>query len=135
MKEKIARSLLGISIVLFGVYSTWWDGAYAKEVNAVPKPVHITGYCIHGKTADGTPTQEGICAYRPQDIGKIAIVYNKDMELIGTYEIHDTGSRSIRKGYTIDIWKETKEECYALTQEGYVSVVDPEDLQEQKNDP
>ena len=90
-------------------------------------PVKITGYCLRGKTASGIQTREGICAYRKEDIGKLAIIYNSNMELIGTYEIEDTGKGGIRKGTVVDIWKATRKECYALTQYGFIEVVEKED--------
>lgn len=90
-------------------------------------PVRITGYCLKGRTASGIETQPGICAYRREDIGKTANVYNADMELIGTFLIADTGRKggAIRRGEAVDIWKETRAECFALTQNGFIEVVEP----------
>lgn len=92
-------------------------------------PVRITGYCLKGKTADGTPVHEGICAYKKSDIGKLARVYNSDGTLLGEYEIHDTGKGGVRKGTVVDIWKPTKAECFALTRDGYVQIIEKEDEQ------
>lgn len=89
-------------------------------------PVHITGYCLQGLTKSETPTRQGICAFRPEDIGKTAIVYGSDMTLIGIYEIEDTGGENVKAGYVLDVWCETKEECYQLTQDGFVQIVDAE---------
>ncbi len=92
-------------------------------------PVKITGYCLKGRTADGTEVREGICAYRRDCIGKIARLYNADGEHIGDYEIHDTGKGGIRKGTVVDVWRPTRAECYALTQSGYLEIIEPEEVQ------
>ena len=94
------------------------------------QPVKITGYCIQGRTASGIETREGICAYRREDIGKIARVYDADMNLIGEFEIEDTGGKKIKKGEAVDIWKPTKAECYKLTQTGYIEVVEKEEVEQ-----
>lgn len=91
------------------------------------QPVKITGYCLRGVTASGVEVREGICAYRKEDIGKLANVYNSNMELIGTYESEDTGKGGVRKGTVVDIWKATRKECFALTQYGFIEVVEKED--------
>ena len=98
----------------------------AEEAHEQLIPVKITGYCLKGHTASGIETQEGICAYKREDIGKIANIYNADMELIGPFLIADTGRKggSIRRGEAVDIWKETRAECYALTQNGFIEVVE-----------
>lgn len=118
--------ILSALVISFAIYSTWWDDVHAAELDAQLKPVKITGYCLQGTMRNGEETRPGVCAYRPQDIGKIAVVYNEDMELIGTFEICDTGKKSIRDGYVLDIWQETKEECYRLTQDGFVQILDAE---------
>ena len=97
------------------------------------QPVKITGYCLRGVTASGVEVREGICAYRKEDIGKLAKVYNSNMELIGTYEIEDTGRKggAIRRGEAVDIWRPTRAACFELTQDGFIEVVEKE---EQTND-
>ena len=108
------------------VHLIYGEPALAAAYGPELRPVKITGYCLRGKTASGIQTREGICAYRKVDIGKMAIVYGEDMELIGVYEIQDTGAYNVRKGYILDIWCKTKEECNQLTQEGWVQIVDAE---------
>lgn len=90
------------------------------------RKVKITGYCLTGTTASGIETQDGICAFRPADIGKRCRVYDADGELIGEYLIADTGKRGggVRAGTTVDIWKPTREECKALTQNGYIEIIE-----------
>lgn len=120
---KAAGVLFFAASIGLALYTPWFDAAYAEEIDAQLKPVTITGYCANGVTKSGEETRPGICAYRPQDIGKTAVVYSEDMELIGTYEIMDTGKKSIRDGYVLDIWFPTAEECFAITQTGYVQVI------------
>ena len=81
---------------------------------------------MRGITASGIETQPGICAYRKEDIGKTARIYNADKQLIGEYLIADTGRKggAIRRGLVVDIWRETRKECFELTQNGYIQVVD-----------
>ena len=123
--NKAAGLFLCLMVMAGGIYSFWWDTVKAAEVEeGLIQPVWITGYCLQGVTASGEETREGICAYRRRDIGKTAIVYNADMELIGIYEVKDTGGENVRSGTTLDIWFPTKEECHAITQKGYVVIVD-----------
>ena len=96
----------------------------------VLEPVIITGYCLRGQTASGEYTRPGICAYRKEDIGKVAVIYDADQQIIGFYEILDTGGEEIRKGHVIDIWFPTAEECYQITQPGFVQVLEMEDEEE-----
>ena len=99
--------------------------------HAEATPVKITGYCLKGTMANGEQTRTGICAFRKEDIGKTARVYNENMELIGEYQICDTGKGGVRKGSVVDIWKETKAECFALTQNGFIEVVEQEEQQDE----
>ena len=100
--------------------------ARAEEPELIP--VKITGYNLRGTTASGIETQPGICAYRKEDIGKIARIYNADKELIGEYLIADTGKKggAIRRGEVVDIWQETRAACFAITQNGFIQVVEQE---------
>lgn len=118
------RLLAFAALAIFSAYTLWFDTVYAAEVEAELHPVWITGYCIQGTTTSGGETRKGICAYRPQDIGKTAIVYTEDRELIGVFEITDTGNQNIRQGYVLDIWCDTVEECKWLTQKALVQIVE-----------
>ena len=101
--------------------------ARAEEPELIP--VKITGYNLKGITASGIETQPGICAYRKEDISKTANIYNADMELIGTFLIADTGRKggAIRRGEAVDIWMETRKECFQLTQNGYLESVETQE--------
>ena len=100
---------------VFGVlvYLCFVNPVYAEELDF--KEMKATAYCLQGQTASGEYTREGICASKPEWIGKTAAIYYNDGgmigDFIGYYEILDTGGDSIKKGYVIDIWMENKETC------------------------
>ena len=96
-------------------------------VHAEAVPVKITGYCLSGTMANGEEVHEGAVAYRKEDIGKTCRIYNVNMELIGEFQICDTGGKRIRQGKTVDIWRPTKKECYQMTQQGYIEILEPEE--------
>ena len=96
-------------------------------VHAEAVPVKITGYCLSGVMANGEEVHEGAVAYRKEDIGKTCRIYNANMELIGEFQICDTGGKRIRQGKTVDIWRPTKKECYQMTQQGYIEILESEE--------
>jgi 3D (Asp-Asp-Asp) domain-containing protein len=122
MRRVIGAAAAGVIVML--IILTLYSVARAED----RIPVKITGYCLKGVTADGTEVHEGICAYRRDCIGKIARLYNADGEHIGDYEIHDTGRGGVRKGTVVDVWRPTRAECYALTQQGYVEIINAEEV-------
>ena len=125
MKKLITMiaALMLIWTILFCVLSIY---LVARAGEPELQPVKITGYNLRGVTASGIETQPGICAYRKEDIGKTARIYNADKELIGEYLIADTGKKggAIRRGEVVDIWQETREACFAITQNGFIEIVD-----------
>lgn len=57
--------------------------------------------------ADGTMPYEGVCAYRREDIGKVAIVYSEDMVFLGIFEIRDCGGHpGLKNGTRLDIYRD-----------------------------
>ena len=132
LQKAITRLLTVIIIMSALLICHPAEAAEQEQVDmASLTPVKITGYCLQGKTANGTPVHEGICAYRKEDIGKFARVYNAAGELIGEYEICDTGRGGVRKGTTVDIWKPTRRECFQLTQNGYIEVFEKEEAEDE----
>lgn len=130
-KRDVARVLITISILIWGILS------YSTTVNADPvytEPVRmrITCYLPTGnKTADGTVPYEGICAARRDWIGKVAVVYTEDMELIGFFEIRDTGGhKRIKNGTSIDIFRNdmsaAREWIATYGDYGYVQIIEAE---------
>lgn len=78
-----------------------------------------TAYCLKGQTASGINVREGIVASKPEWIGRKMTVYLADKDgnpsqLLGTYDVEDTGGESIRSGRVIDIWMPTESECFAF---------------------
>lgn len=104
--------------------------AEAKEPEL--KRVDMTCYTHTGNPCrNGKMPREGICAYQEQYLGWLAIVYadnnGKPGEIIGYYEIYDTGYGietdvvnsktgknygSLELGTSIDIFQESLEACY-----------------------
>ena len=77
-------------------------------------------------TADGSKVREGIVAGKREWLGYTCIIYENDNgkigDLIGIYEFKDTGAGidtdcdgkgdSIKKGLSIDVYRDTLERCY-----------------------
>ena len=91
-------------------------------------PVRITAYCLQGTMANGEKVHEGAVAYRKEDIGRMCRLYSADMQLIGEFTVCDTGKKggAVRKGLVVDVWRPTKQECYQMTQCGYIEFFEPE---------
>lgn len=72
-------------------------------------------------TASGEPVREGVLAGKRSWIGKTAILYDMDMNIIGIYEFKDTGAGidtdgdgkgdTIKNGKSIDVYRDTMERC------------------------
>ena len=79
--------------------------------------MHATAYCIHGTTRSGKQTRKGIAACNKKYLGMTALVYqrlpNDEVgELIGIYEIEDTGeTEGLKNGNVIDIWCPDLDAC------------------------
>lgn len=89
-----------------------------------PTKIRCTCYTsTEGKvTASGEPVREGIVAGKREWMGKTAILYDLNMNLIGVFEFKDTGAGidtdgdgkgdSIKNGKSIDVYRDTLEGCY-----------------------
>lgn len=72
-------------------------------------------------TASGDKVREGIVAGKRAWMGKVAVLYDMDMNIIGIYEFKDTGAGidtdgdgvgdSIKNGKSIDVYRDTMEGC------------------------
>lgn len=96
-----------------------------------PQLIRTTCYIATGnKTASGVYPKEGMIAGRKEDIGKTAILYDKDMNYIGMFEITDTGGKPIRSGKVIDVYRDNIERVYEWSEEygdyTYVQIIDCE---------
>lgn len=89
------------------------NGKVAPEQLSVTEPalIRATVYLPTGNpTASGVMPYEGVLAGRKEDIGKAAILYNSDMELIGVFEFCDTGSaKGLKNGTVIDVYRDSVE--------------------------
>lgn len=110
MKRDKKRIALTIAILIWAMIS--WYGtsirASAEPVYTEPVKMRVTCYLPTGnRTADGTVPYEGICAARRQDLGKVAVVYDMDMQMIGFFEVRDTGGHPrLKNGTSIDIFRD-----------------------------
>lgn len=109
--------------------------AEAKEPEL--KHVKMTCYTHTGNPCrNGKMPREGICAYQSEYLNWLAIVYEdnngKPGEIIGYYEIYDTGYGietdvvnpntgknygSLEIGTSIDIFQDSLKECYEFIEE------------------
>ncbi|MDD3370021.1 MAG: hypothetical protein PHP50_14265 [Lachnospiraceae bacterium] len=83
-----------------------------------PVEMYTTAYTAEqgSITASGCHVRTGICAAKEEWMGKVAVIYSTDYELLGIYEILDTGFGgdadgdgigSIQEGKCIDVFMET----------------------------
>lgn len=100
----------------------------AVDVNAqeftTPQKIRCTCYTsTEGKTtASGEPVREGIIAGKRSWMGKTAILYDLNMNIIGIFEFKDTGAGidtdgdgkgdSIINGKSVDVYRDTLSRCY-----------------------
>lgn len=113
MKKKMqAAFLLMSAICLFNASSIYTQATPHYEMNTL-YTIECTAYCdSENLTSTGCEVRKGVCAFAPEYYGKVAVVYY-DNELVGIYEILDTGSceAGVRTGEVLDLWFETQEEC------------------------
>jgi 3D (Asp-Asp-Asp) domain-containing protein len=74
------------------------------------------GYTPSNRTATRKPVKYGIVAYMPEYYGWTAILYTVAEnggigELIGYFDVQDTGAEHIRSGASIDVYQETYADC------------------------
>jgi len=97
----------------------------ADKTDVLEKPtlMRVTCYTWTGNpTASGCYPYEGIVAGKREWLGCVAIIYDVDMNYIGTFEFRDTGAGmdtdgdgigdSIRNGTSIDVYRDTLAGCY-----------------------
>ena len=71
-----------------------------------------TAYCMGHHTANGSAVHEGGCAASADHMGDLAVVYTRNGEYVGIYEVNDTGGTdAIREGRVIDVYFPTYELC------------------------
>jgi len=109
---------LAIGIILgsvFGLFHVLSVSATQTDAQTVIS-CEMTYYTATGhECANGKMPRFGICSYSKEFIGQTAIIYTEDMELIGYFEIYDTGygriedngKGTIQNGNCIDIFMES----------------------------
>lgn len=87
----------------------------AQALTKIPedaKLMRVTCYTATGNCmANGEMPYEGCVAGKKEDIGKTAFIYDANMELIGEFEIKDTGGKLIRSGKRLDVYRDTLGRC------------------------
>ena len=120
MKKRILSVLL-VLLMLFLIllYSL---PAEASEKYPVRK-MRVTCYTYPpgSITASGCEVREGIVAAKKEWMDALVVLYDTDMNLIGYYEVKDTGFGidqdgdgigSIEEGTSIDVFRDSLERCY-----------------------
>lgn len=100
------------------------------EMMKKPKKVRVTCYLPTGNhMANGEYPFVGACAGRKEDIGKVAALYDLDMNFIGYLEICDCGgAKSLKNGTSIDVFQPTIADARAFIKKygdyGYIFLID-----------
>ena len=104
-------------------------GCEYPERIAEPKKMRVTCYTSSegAITASGTMVHEGIVAASRDYMDCVAILYDEDMNFVGFFEVKDTGAGidtdgdgkgdSIKKGLSIDVYRDTLDRCYDWIEE------------------
>ena len=120
MRKKIISVVLVLLMLLLVILSGL--PVEAKEKYPVKK-MRVTCYTYpEGKiTASGSEVREGIVAAKKSWMDAVVVIYDLDMELIGYFEVKDTGFGidkdgdgigSIQDGTSIDVFRSTLDRCY-----------------------
>lgn len=119
MNKKTVFWLLLLSMIMFTIPVK--ADATMPTTNEVTETQLIkakaTAYCLHGVMANGEYVHNGACAGADKYYGKTITMFKRlpDDSLgdyIGTYTVEDKGgTRGIKQGYVIDIWRPTLKAC------------------------
>lgn len=94
-----------------------------------PKRMRVTCYTASegAVTASESAVREGIVAASRKYMGYSVILYDEDMNFVGFFEVKDTGAGidtdgdgegdSIKKGLSIDVYRDTLDRCRAWIKE------------------
>lgn len=136
LRMKIKKIIVAVIIMAILLYSckSCVCAAYYYYWLGNPYKIRCTVYCDHGVTKSGEIVRDGIAAMNDEMLGKTAVIYryNSDGsigELIGIYDILDTGSNKyLKAGKRIDIYCEDLELCNAWIKEYgdyvYIQIID-----------
>lgn len=104
-------------------------GCEYPEGISEPKRMRVTCYTASegAVTASGAVVREGIVAASRDCMDYGVILYDEDMNFVGFFEVKDTGAGidtdgdgkgdSIKKGLSIDVYRDTLDRCYDWIEE------------------
>ena len=107
----LLKNLLIIVPLLLTVFCT---PVKAGSEYVEPRLMRVTVYTAPegAITASGSEVREGIVAGKREWLGYGCVIYDKDMRLIGFYEVKDTGKADwLRNGTAIDVYRDSLERC------------------------
>ena len=114
-------------------YRMMYGDEVVLEDGTITRCMRMTAYTWTGNPMkNGEYPYEGVCATRDCDLGKIAVIYDENFNLIDSFEIKDTGGHpSLKGGTSIDIYRDSRSECYEWVakygETVYVAFVDKEE--------
>lgn len=124
MKKKVISVILVIAMLLSILL--WNMPVNAAEEYPVKK-MRVTCYTYPpgSITASGCKVREGIVAGKRDWMNALVVIYDMDMELIGYFEVKDTGFGidkdgdgigSIQDGTSLDVFRSSLDRCYEWTE-------------------
>ena len=117
------KKLISIALVVAMVLLTILCGMPVNATEKYPvKRMRVTCYTYPAGsiTASGSEVREGIVAGKRDWMNALVVIYDMDMELIGYFEVKDTGFGidkdgdgigSIQAGTSIDVFRDNMDRC------------------------
>ena len=120
MRKRIVSVLL-VLLMLFLILLYSLPAEAAEKYPVRKMRVTCYTYPPGSITASGCEVREGIVAAKQDWMDALVVLYDTDMDLIGYYEVEDTGFGidqdgdgigSIENGTSIDVFRDSLERCY-----------------------
>lgn len=120
MRKRIVSVLL-VLLMLFLILLYSLPAEAAEKYPVRKMRVTCYTYPPGSITASGCEVREGIVAAKKDWMDALVVLYDTDMNLIGYYEVKDTGFGidqdgdgigSIEEGTSIDVFRDSLERCY-----------------------
>ena len=120
MRKRIVSVLL-VLLMLFLILLYSLPAEAAEKYPVRKMRVTCYTYPPGSITASGCEVREGIVAAKKDWMDALVVLYDTDMDLIGYYEVKDTGFGidqdgdgigSIENGTSIDVFRDSLERCY-----------------------
>ncbi len=118
------KRILSVLLVLLMLFLILLYNLPAEAAEKYPvRKMRVTCYTYPpgSITASGCEVREGIVAAKQDWMDALVVLYDTDMDLIGYYEVEDTGFGidqdgdgigSIENGTSIDVFRDSLERCY-----------------------